>query len=172
MNFTKDETIQRILNDPDAMTSSIMINPEAIGEMSPTLPSEFPKNLIPLEICEQQLLKLSACLIDAKFDNVACESNQLAFYECKKWRDSLLFKRIKEWEESYVNSLGEDLILRNLYVDNLRTKKQELINLYEKIDTVSKNRAKRKKVEYDIIQLDWRIKYLKESLNLQNKISI
>lgn len=157
-NFTKDEVVNKILSDPDAMLQSVMINPEAIGEFSPTLPNDFPKELIPLETCEPQLLKLVSCLLEENFDNVTCENHQYEFFQCKKWRDSLLFKRINLWEREYFHKMSDEV--RPLYVQNLQDRKNDLISQYEKLSSTTRNRSIKKRIEADIVQLDWRVKYL------------
>jgi hypothetical protein len=139
---------------------SLLINPELIGEISPTLPENFPKDLIPKEICEKQLNKLLSCLLFWSLDNVKCEGHQMQFYQCKKWRDTLLFKRIKEWEENSYSSMPD--YEQSIYLDNLKLKKLDLINKYDEVLIIPQNRGKRQRISYDIDQLDWRIKYLNE----------
>lgn len=150
--------------DPNSLSTTMLINPEAIGEMSPTLPKEFPKELIPKELCEKQIKTLLSCLLDNEFDNVKCEEKQFEYYECKKWRDSLLFKRINEWELEHFKKMKDDEKIS--HIDNLKIKKLEFIDKYETLEVVSSNRNKRNKISYDIEQLNWRIN------NLETKFKI
>lgn len=156
--LAEDKTARKLLEDPNSLSTTMLINPEILGEMSPTLPKKFPKELIPKEICEGQLNKLTSCLVDNEFNNVDCEDFQFKFYECKKWRDALLFKRIKEWELKEYDRLNEEDKL--YYVNELKIKKIEFINEYEKIEVTPRNRGKRIRYSSDIEQIDWRIKYL------------
>jgi hypothetical protein len=150
--------------DPNSLSTTMLINPEAIGEMSPTLPKEFPKELIPKEICERQMKTLLSCLIDNEFDNVKCEELQFEYYECKKWRDTLIFKRINEWEVDNYKKMKDNE--RVSHLDNLKVKKLEFIDKYEKLEVTSSNRNKRNKISYDIEQLNWRINYLENNSKL------
>ena len=118
---------EKLEEDPNSLSTTMLINPEVIGEMSPSLPHEFPKNLIPLEICEKQMKSLLSCLIDNDFDNVRCEDFQFSYYECKKWRDTLIFKRIREWEVDYYSKFNTSQ--KNLHLDQLKIKKLDYINL-------------------------------------------
>jgi hypothetical protein len=160
---------EKLIKDPNSLSTTMLINPEVIGEMSPTLPYEFPKELIPKEICELQLKNLLSCLLDNDFDNVRCEDMQYTYYECKKWRDSLLFKRIKEWEMDFFNKKDENE--KNTHLANLKVKKLELIDTFEKIEVTPSNRGRRSRVSYDIEQINWRILYLENTVNKLNNLN-
>jgi hypothetical protein len=162
------EVTNKVLNDPNSLTSTLLINPEVFNEFSPTIPNKFPKELIPKEICENQMKSLLTCLIDNKFDNVNCEQFQFKYFECKKWRDSLIFKRINEWEINEYDVMDEKQKVEHL--DILKIKKLEFINLYDETEVIPKNRHRRIRISSDIEQLAWRINYLEKFLN--NKLSV
>jgi hypothetical protein len=155
---------EKLMADPNSLSTTMLINPEAIGEMSPSLPKEFPKELIPKEICEKQMKTLVSCLLDNNFDNVKCEDLQFEYYECKKWRDALIFKRINEWEIDYAKKMQDDQ--RTSHIDTLKVKKLEFIDSYEKLEVTAGNRIKRNRISYDIEQLSWRINYLEKNIKL------
>lgn len=157
----KEQTKEKLLSSNLITDTSILINPEAIQEMSPTIPEGFHTELIPADKCEKQIAKLAICLIEEKFDNVACENMQYEYYQCKKWRDGLLFKRIKDWEVEKFNKMDDKN--KKIHVAMLKAKKLEYIKNYEAIETMPSNRAKRIRFTSDIEQLQWRINYLNES---------
>ncbi len=168
----ESKVVQKLLEDPNSLSSTMMINPENLNEYSPTLPAGFPKKLIPKEICENQMKSLLSCMLDLNFDNVECEEQQFKYYECKKWRDSLIFKRIKEWESSEFEKLDKRAKIDHL--DLLKVKKIEYINKYENVENIPKNRHKKIRVSSDIEQINWRIKYLEgiyNSVNLDEKLN-
>lgn len=144
--------------DPSSITTTMMINPEAIGEMSPTIPENFPKENLPKDLCEPQLQKLISCLLQKQFNNVICENSQHLFYECKKWRDNLIFQRIKSWETDYYSSMSE--LEKKVYINSLKIKKIEYLKKYESIEVISINKGKRNRISSDIEQLSWRINNL------------
>lgn len=153
--------------NPEIVASAMMINPEPFNEISPTLPDFFPKELIPTNICEMEILKLSNCLLKNKYDNVKCEQFQLDFYSCKKSRDTLLVSRIKAWEEDFYMRMDNEN--KSVYLDNLRYKKKSFVEKYERIEINLDNRMKRIRLLSDLELLDWRINYLK-SINAKNGI--
>jgi hypothetical protein len=158
----QDPAIQKkLLEDPNSLSTTLLINPEILSEISPTLPKGFQQELIPKEKCEMQLDKLLSCLIDNNFDNVKCEEFQFTFYECKKWRDSLLINRIKKWEIENFEMMNENEKL--FYVDSLKIKKMGYIEMYESVEVIPANRGKRIRISSDIEQINWRIRYLEES---------
>ena len=152
---------EKLRLNPEIVAAAMMINPEPFNEISPTLPDFFPSELIPSNICENELLKLSECLLTHKFDNVKCEQFQLDFYSCKKWRDTLLVSRIKTWEEDFYNKLDEEN--QKIYFDNLKNKKISFVDKYEKIEISLDTRHKRIRLLTDLELLDWRINYLKSN---------
>jgi len=164
-----DQKIQRKLNqDPNSLSTTLLINPEVLSEISPTLPKGFPKELIPKEKCENHLDHLLSCLIDNKFDNVKCEEKQFSFFECKKWRDSLMINRIKRWEiENFDKMLDDE---KNFYVDSLKIKKMEYLDMYDKVEVIPANRGKRVRISSDIEQLNWRLGYLEEVEKRTHKV--
>ena len=160
MMLDNNDAKSKMRLDPNLLQTVVFMNPEPLNEISPTLPELFPEELIPSEICEKDMLNLIECLVRLDFDNVKCEEVQFEYYQCKRWRDSLLFKRIKEWEVSYLlNNTG---ILPG-YVNNLKTQRIQLINEYENVPNISKNTGKRIRYNSDIQQLDWRLNYIKET---------
>jgi hypothetical protein len=153
----------KLMSDPNSLTTTMLVNPEVLNDASPSLPLQFPKELIPKELCEKQLNLLLSCLLDNEFNNVECEDFQFKFFECKKWRDSLLFKRIEQWEVSNFDKMNENE--KNMYLGSIKMKKFEFIDKYEKVEVVPKNRGKRIRITSDIEQLNWRIKYLENNFN-------
>jgi len=159
-NLIKDLSAEEKLKlKPEIVASSMMINPEPFNEISPTLPELFPNELIPTNICERDILKLSDCLLKSKYDNVKCEQFQLDFYTCKKSRDTLLVSRIKLWEEDFYNKM--DIENQEVYLLNLRNKKRDYVQKYEIIEINLDNRMKRIRLLSDLELLDWRIGYLR-----------
>jgi len=159
-NSIKDLSAEEKLRlKPEIVASSMMINPEPFNEISPTLPELFPNELIPTNICEREILKLSDCLLKNKYDNVKCEQFQLDFYTCKKSRDTLLVSRINTWEEDFFSKMDKEN--QNYYLQNLRNKKREYVQIYENIEINLDNRMKRIRLLSDLELVDWRISYLK-----------
>jgi hypothetical protein len=152
------DAIDKLRGDLDALQTTMMINPEGLAEISPSLPELFPKELIPEEKCQKLFGSLLSCLVYGKFDNVKCESEQHKFYHCKRWRDAILFKRIKEWEIGFFDSLSEPQ--KDAYVSTLKLRKLDYIKQYEITDLMPRNRGKRMRFSSDIEQLTWRLKYL------------
>ena len=150
--------------NPDLLgTKFIMINPEAISEMSPTIPKGFPKTLIPNNICQNEMADLASCLIDYEYNNLQCEDQQGKYYVCKTKRDSLIFKRIKEWEIQNIDELGD--FERKIYISALDDKKKLFLNTYEAIPILPKNKSVRLRVANDIKQLEWRMDYINNAIN-------
>ena len=71
-------------------------------EHSPTLPKEFPKALIPKDMCQFALNRQLLCLLGSQA-NKCGEQNKL-FYQCKRERDSQMFKSIQTWEQEHIKS--------------------------------------------------------------------
>lgn len=161
----EQKIVMKLLTDPNSISTTLLINPEILNDFSPTIPDKFPKELIPKDKCETQIKSLVSCMLDNNFDNVQCEDFQFKYFECKKWRDALIFKRIKEWESEIFKIMKEEDKIQ--HIDTLKLKKMEYIDLYEKIEVTPSNRNKKIRVTSDIEQLSWRIKYL-ESLNNDN----
>jgi hypothetical protein len=65
-------------------------------EHSPSIPPDFPRELLPKELCKSALLEMLICH-SRKATNLCGYENKV-FYICKRERDSVLFSRIKEWE--------------------------------------------------------------------------
>jgi hypothetical protein len=153
---SSDKIQKKLITDVSSLSTTMLINPEVIGEMSPTIPKKFPKSMLPKELCEKRMQLLITCLVDWDFDNVKCEEEQFTYYECKKWRDSLIFKRINEWEIDYFSKLNNEEQLTHL--NDLKVEKIQQINDYDNAKDL--DRFKRKRISYDIEQLSWRISYL------------
>ena len=160
---------EKLKANPELLgTKFIMINPEAISEMSPTIPKGFPKSLIPLNLCQDQMAQLAKCLIDYEYDNLKCEDQQSKYYVCKTKRDSLIFKRIKEWEVQSIDELND--FEKNIYLRALNDKKTLFLNTYEVIPVLPKNKSIRLRVTNDIKQLEWRIDYINNAINNVYKV--
>jgi hypothetical protein len=153
---SSDKVQKKLTADPNSLSTTMLINPEVIGEMSPTIPKIFPKSMLPKELCEKRMQLLITCMVDWEFDNVKCEEEQFAYYQCKKWRDSLIFKRINEWEIDYFTKLNNEE--QDCHLNDLKIEKIEQINHYDTAKDL--DRFKRKRISYDIEQLNWRISYL------------
>lgn len=159
----ENKIVLKLINDPNSLSTTLLINPEVLNEASPTIPVGFPKSLIPKEICEVQMKHLLSCMLENKMDNVECEDFQFKFYECKKWRDALIFKRIKDWEINTFDKMNEKE--KTEHIDSLKIKKIEFINHYDSIEVTPKNRNKKFRVSSDIEQVNWRLKYLEDVYN-------
>jgi len=154
---------EKLKNSPELLgTKFIMINPEKINEPSPTIPKGFPQALIPKDLCQIQMAKLVQALIDNKYNNVKCEQQQSDYYVCKQRRDSLIFKRIKEWEIQTIDEISD--LERKIYISSLEENKIFYLNIYEKIAVIPKNKAFRGRVANDIKQLDWRLNYINNAI--------
>jgi hypothetical protein len=161
MEPTKIE--QKIKADLGSTNSFILINPEPLNEISPTLPEKFPKEMIPKELCEKQLKEVILCMIKRKFNNPDCEEHQGELYKCKKWRDNLLISRIKEWETGFYKDLPLDE--RGFYLEALKDKKINFLKMYDEVPVLARNKGKRIRLSSDIQQILWRIGYLEELSN-------
>ena len=128
-NLTRDLSAEDKLRlNPEIVASSMMINPEPFNEISPTLPDNFPSELIPVNICEKEMLSLCNCLLKNKYDNVKCEQLQLDFYNCKKSRDTLLVSRIQKWEEDFFKKIDKNNQAN--YINEIRKIKIDYIQKY------------------------------------------
>jgi len=154
--------------DPNSLAGQFMINPDILNKSSPTIPPGFPKNLIPLEKCQNEMARLLDCMIENKFDNVECNVPQKLYYACKNWRDSLIFKRIKEWEIELFDVMNENE--RKVYIESMNNNKKSMIEKYEKLPVIPKTRGQRLRISSDIEQIDWRIKYCNDLLNNTYKV--
>jgi hypothetical protein len=158
-----EDDVSEIKFDPNTLAGQFLINPDILNKASPTIPSGFPKNLIPLEKCQIEMGRLLDCMIEHKFDNVECNGMQKSYYICKNWRDSLIFKRIKEWETEMFDFMSENE--KNVYLQSMMIKKKTMIDKYEKLPVIPKTRGQRIRISSDIEQIDWRIKYCNDLLN-------
>lgn len=164
------DSVDDIKFDSDLLATKFLINPEVFNEMSPTIPSGFPINLLPNEKCENEMTQLLDCMFDNKFDNVECQMYQKNYYSCKKWRDSLIFKRIKDWEIELFEFMSSNE--KKIYLESMEQKKNGLIDKYEKLPVLPKTRGHRLRIASDIEQIDWRIKYCNNLSNIKNTIRI
>ena len=55
-------------------------------EHSPTIPKEFPRQLLPKDKCQHVLFWMVACLAEA--ENNLCGPENKAYYQCKRERDA------------------------------------------------------------------------------------
>lgn len=164
MTSLSDETKQKI-NSKDinnSIETNIMINPQPLSEPSPTLPDKFPNTLIPKDLCEYEVLELINCMLHNKFDNILCENFQLNYYNCKRKRDATLFRRVKEWECDYFRNLEEENRIQ--YIKDLVNIKKNKLEEYEQTEIDSNTIGFRKRIDSDIMQLNWRINYLPHCL--------
>ena len=163
MQNLTDSTRQKINQDSStAIETSILVNPEPLSEMSPSLPEDFPSELIPKNKCELEMLGLLKCMIENKYDNVPCENFQLEFYSCKKFRDSSLFELVKQWECSKFEKFNSDK--RKYYMEKLLVEKAKLLEKYDEVPVTSKSIGFRRRIDNDIQQLSWRIEFLPKCL--------
>ena len=143
-------------------TKFIMINPELIAGASPTIPKGFPKSLIPNNLCQNEMAYLVKMMINKSFNNVDCESEQSMYFNCKQRRDSLLFKRIKEWEIQTIDELTD--FERKIYLSSLDERKKNLLDTYEKTSILPKNKGFRQRLAVDIKQIEWRVNYINQAI--------
>ena len=142
--------------------SNFMFNPDPLAEPSPSLPDKFPLELLPKDYCENELLTLVECMIDNKFDNIPCDAKQLNFYKCKRKRDSTIFSSIKDWECKEFKTFPNDK--KTSYLKDLVDRKIKKQEDYEKAEYESNNIGYRKRLDSDIMQLNWRINYIPNCL--------
>lgn len=161
MNNIDRGTQKKLLDDPNAIESIIMVNPEPLGEMTATLPENFPDSLIPKEKCEYQMIELINCLVQNGFDNVKCENFQFTYYHCKKFRDSVLFSAIKNWDCKNYSQLNNEEE-RKLYFEKLLISKAKMLKTYEETNINPQTKGFRKRLDSDIQQLNWRLKNLQK----------
>lgn len=162
MNFIADDTKKKLLEDPNAIETTILVNPEPLGEISPTLPLNFPSKLIPKENCQIPMAELVNCLLHNNFDNVKCENFQFNYYRCKSFRDSSLFSKIRNWECNEYKKLNDNE--KTNYNQNLLSSKAKLLKEYDQTEINSKNKGYRKRIDHEIQQLNWRLSYLPKCL--------
>ena len=156
-------TKAKLLEDPNAIENSILVNPEPLGEMSPTLQEDFPDDWIPTEKCKIEMTELIECMLKNRFDNVRCENFQLIYYNCKKFRDSNLFALVKKWDCHRMKEIKEEE--RNEYIRELLSKKAKLLKDYETTEINIDTKGYRRRIDNDISQLNWRINYLPQCVN-------
>ncbi|KAL4489300.1 hypothetical protein ABPG72_006364 [Tetrahymena utriculariae] len=131
---------------------------QVVEEYSPSIPKEFPKEKIPKNLCEKELIKMIKC--ERIFQtNYACVEDYEAFVQCKKQRDLELFKSIKEWEIDHFQKLQPHL--RKLYFQGLTFKKDRLKQDYERIPSSFSYQNRQWRFMSDIEQIEWRLGYLK-----------
>ncbi|CAG9313952.1 unnamed protein product [Blepharisma stoltei] len=136
---------------------------------SPSIPYDFPKERIPKNLCEKQLLLVFKCFLDypKKSEDVRrarhCQKFSIEFNECKKRRDMDLYKEIRAWEEERVKNLKPEL--RAVYVNALKEEVSDLRSNFEQIPATDQNANKRWRINADILQTQWRIRYTEELLS-------
>ena len=161
-NITEDTKNKLLKDEAIAIETTILVNPEPLSEISPTLPDSFPSEFIPKEKCEIQMLGLINCMVTNKYDNVPCENFQYEYYQCKKFRDSALFELVKQWECSQFKPMENSN--KKFYMETLLINKAKLLDEYNTIPVTSNSIGVRRRIDSDIQQLTWRINYLPNCL--------
>lgn len=133
---------------------------------SPSIPYDFPKEKIPKQLCEESLLLTYKCYTDFPkqteeiLRGEACDKYASEFNNCKKRRDMTLFHDIKEWETERFNSLKPPL--KSLYINSIKEEHEQLMKKFEETPASDENSEKRWRINADIIQIRWRLDYLKK----------
>lgn len=138
-----------------------MDNPsELCQEYSPRLPSDFPKALIPSDLCQGSYMQLAVCL--DKADSTAwCGSQIIEFYFCKKKRDNHLFGQLEKWETTKFSKLNDEE--KKNYLDNIDAETKEIKSQLSQIPQDIENKNRRWRFESDIQQNEWRRSFLDNS---------
>ena len=71
-------------------------------EHSPSIPTKFPKDLLPKDKCQSSLALMLQCLMGSQQNK--CGGYNKAYYQCKRERDSQIFTSIKDWEVDHFKS--------------------------------------------------------------------
>lgn len=133
---------------------------------SPSIPFEFPPERVPKNLCEEQLLAVMKCYGDhpKASDEIKrgtdCARFSSEFNECKRRRDSLIFREIQDWEtEKFKNLKSEN---KKVYLKNLEEERAAFQNSFENIPAIENSAEKRWRVYTDLLQTKWRINYLEK----------
>ena len=127
-------------------------------EHSPSIPHDFPKDLLPKELCKGALTEMLHCVSGRQQNLCGYENKQ--YYMCRRERDAAIFSKIKEWEVTEVKSKPDP----KAYISELEAQRSELAVRFDKTSASIGNKHKRWRMAADIEQLKWRIDYLKEAI--------
>ena len=127
-------------------------------EHSPSIPSGFPRDRLPQELCKNALNIMMMCLSTKQQNLCGYENKQ--YYMCRRERDALIFSQIKDWELETLKANKDP----KGYVAELEAERKDLAGRFEKTSASIGNKHKRWRMAADIEQLKWRIDYLRESL--------
>ena len=75
-----------------------MDNPrDLLNEYSPAIPTGFPRDRMPKELCQSSLFKMLVCV---QFSStIKCSTETMDFYRCKRVRDEQIRAKIFEWDQ-------------------------------------------------------------------------
>ncbi|CAD8122785.1 unnamed protein product [Paramecium sonneborni] len=127
---------------------------DLISEPSPSLPKDFPSELIPKNICEVEFFDLIRCTYQDGAQ-MTCPKEYKKFLECKRDRDLKLFNALQKWEIQRVKD--HNPAMQQLYKQGLQNK---ISRLTEAVSTMPTNfwyLHKRQRYQTDIEQLQWRL---------------
>ena len=131
---------------------------------SPTVPYEFPKEKLPQNVCERELLQVYKCYrsFPKQSEDLqraeACSTQTSVLNQCKRRRDMQIFHAIREWETEKYQSLPESL--RPNYLSRLTQDLDQLKTRFEGIPATEANASLRWRMNSDILQTQWRLNYL------------
>lgn len=75
-------------------------------EPVPFIPEGFPREFLPENICEKELLYLNHC--SQMFESISyCSEYLTEFKECKRQRDFSIFESIRKWQLSSFRGLND-----------------------------------------------------------------
>lgn len=87
-----------------------------------------------------------------------CQRENIGFLECKRTRDNLIYKNIREWEKHRYSSM--ETAARKTYLDQLSSQFGDLEQQLKQIPIRAVNDNKIFRYKSDCAQLRWRINYL------------
>jgi len=133
---------------------------------SPTIPYNFPAERVPKNLCEEQLLSTMKCYGDhpKASDEIKrgtdCARFASEFNECKRRRDSIMFREIQDWETD--NFKGLRIENKKTYLRDLQEERSGLQNTFENLPASENSAEKRWRIYTDLLQTKWRINYLEQ----------
>jgi len=128
---------------------------------SPSVPYDFPKERVPQNLCEKELILMSKCILNfhKQSEDVKraryCHKYASELNQCKRRRDMRIWAEIKSWEDERVQNLKPEL--RQVYLNSLKEELHELKSEFEKVTATDENANKRWRLNADILQTQWRV---------------
>ncbi|CAI2383545.1 unnamed protein product [Moneuplotes crassus] len=129
-------------------------------EPMPKIPYDFPKERLPLNLCEIELADILKCVNYTGY-TIQCSHYMTKYYLCKKKRDTAIFGEIQEWETEKYSKLG--LQERRDYIQTIKDENDELNKKLKTAVKENQDENLQWRLSSDLKQNKWRVEYLSET---------